>query len=85
MDGFGINLPVFHREGIKDGVKWSEESGIELMWFVFEMFFEGFGVNFDKAVGYIKYFFFMSLKRLHGLDEFGVVVEKGLELLLLFL
>jgi hypothetical protein len=85
LNCFGIDLPVFHGEGVKDGVEWSEESGIELMWFVFEMFFEGFGVNFDKAVGYVEYFFFVSLKGLHGLDEFGVVVEEGLELVLLFL
>jgi hypothetical protein len=85
LNCFGINLPVFHGEGIKDGMEWIEESGIELMWFIFEIFFKGFGINFDKAVGYVKYFFFMSLKGLHSLDQFGVVVEEGLELVLLFL
>jgi hypothetical protein len=75
LNCFGIDFPVFHGESIKDGVEWIEESGIELMWFIFEMFFEGFGINFNKAVGDVKYFFFMSLKGLHGLDEFGVVVE----------
>ncbi len=85
LDCFGIDLPIFHGKGIENRVQWSEESWVEFMWFVFEVFFEGFGVKFDKVVGNVEYFFLVGLKGLHGLDKLSVVVEKGLELLLFFL
>jgi hypothetical protein len=44
FDGFGIDLPVPHGEGVEDGVDLLENALVKLFVFIFEVFFKSFGI-----------------------------------------